>query len=611
MRNAISLIALLGATNLAAQGPKVLVIGIDGCRGDALLAANAPNLQGLAATGFSTFEANTHPPTWSGTGWSTMLTGVWEQKHKVVDNSFTNAQFVAWPHFFQRLSLLDASLDLHSIVHWSPINTEITTGADEVLNLATDQLVADAAVALLENGDPDVIFLQFDDVDHTGHAHGFLPDHPEYLLAIETVDQQVGPILEAVAARPSDEQWLVMVTTDHGGNASGHGGNSFDEQRIFIIANGPGVAMEQRSATYDILQIPTSISFGANNYVRTTNDLFYQFGSTDDFSIECNVKMPSSWSGDPVFVGNKDWDSGNNAGFVLSTTGTGHTWKFNLGDGTDRIDLNGRPINDDQWHHLAVTCDRDGEARIFQDGLLMASVDMSLIGDVNTPYPMCFGQDGTTTYGIPLTGTLCDVRIWRKALDINTVSSWSGKMLTAEHPDIAFLIGEWPMQEGVGGTFTNTVTFQEDAQFHSGANAVDATWMANAVPMVTTDLSLTPTQADVVPTILEHLCLPNNPSWGLDGRSLIDGCTTTVVATPDNATNAPFPNPCHDRLILPAFPHAVELHLFDVMGREVLSVPPGESGRTIDLAPVRPGLYHYKMVSADMHVIASGALVKQ
>ncbi|HOY29974.1 MAG TPA: alkaline phosphatase family protein, partial [Flavobacteriales bacterium] len=145
------------------QERKVLIIGIDGCRGDALLAANAPNLQGLAAGGIASFEGNTRPPTWSATGWSTMLTGVWEQKHKAVDNSFTNNQFATWPHFFARLKSVDLSLDLRSISHWAPINTVITTQADQELNVTTDQAVADAAVALLQTGDADVIFLQFDD----------------------------------------------------------------------------------------------------------------------------------------------------------------------------------------------------------------------------------------------------------------------------------------------------------------------------------------------------------------------------------------------------------------------------------------------------------------
>ena len=102
MKQALVLLACL-PVQLLAQERKVLIIGIDGCRGDAILAANAPHLDSLAMAGFRCYQGNTHPPTWSATGWSSMLTGVWEQKHKAVDNSFTNNQFGSWPHFFAHL----------------------------------------------------------------------------------------------------------------------------------------------------------------------------------------------------------------------------------------------------------------------------------------------------------------------------------------------------------------------------------------------------------------------------------------------------------------------------------------------------------------------------
>lgn len=512
------------------QEHKVLIIGIDGCRGDALLAANAPNIQGLASSGIASFEGNTRPPTWSATGWSTMLTGVWEQKHKAVDNSFTNNQFATWPHFFARLKSVDPSLDLRSISHWAPINTIITTQADQEVNVATDQAVADAAVALLQTGDADVIFLQFDDVDHAGHGFGFSPSTPEYMAAIAVVDQQVGAILQAVQQRPADEEWLIIVTTDHGGNGpSGHGGITAVEQRIFTIVNGATVEPAVRTADRDTLSIASSISLAAGRHARVTSTTPYQFGAAQDFTIECRVKMPLTWTGDPVFVGNKNWNSGVNAGFALTTNTSGGTWKFNIGDGVDRVDLSGLPINDGQWHHLAVTCDRDGEVRIFQDGLLLRSASMTAIGNVNTALQLCFGQDGTTTYGSTLTGNLSDVRIWNAALEINTITAWSGRDLVATHPNLPNLIGHWRLNEGSGGMLTNQVSGAPNAQHYTGASATMATWTNTASDLITTDLNGTVGQADLVPTVLAHLCIANDPAWGLDGRSLIPVCAPVTV----------------------------------------------------------------------------------
>lgn len=529
MRSSLFSLCCLLSCALQAQKHKVLIIGIDGCRGDALVAANAPHLDSLANSGFRTFAANTHPPTWSGTGWSTMLTGVWEQKHGVVDNSFANQQFTAWPHFFSRLSNLNPSLNLHSIAHWAPINTTITTGADQELNVATDQAVADAAVSVLQNGDPDVLFLQFDDVDHAGHLSGYGTTVAPYLATIEVVDQQLGPVLNTVKQRPSNEQWLVLVTTDHGGNLSGHGGITFEEQRTFTLASGPGIDPYLRLADRDTSVAATSLTFATGRHVRVASASPYQFGSAQDFTVECRVKMPASWSADPVFVGNKNWNSGVNPGFVLSTNTSGGTWKFNIGDGVDRIDLTGLPINDGQWHHLAVTCDRNSEARIFQDGLLLRTANMSAIGSITNALQLCFGQDGTTTYGTALTGSVAEVRIWNSALPIETVSAWSGKTLSSAHPNSADLIGHWALNEGLGGTHANSVLAAPSAQHYVAGSPAAASWTANTLPLITTDLSGTPTQADMVPTVFAYLCIANDPAWQLDGRSLIPVCAPVEV----------------------------------------------------------------------------------
>jgi hypothetical protein len=529
MKHALVLLACLPVL-LLAQERKVLIIGIDGCRGDAILAANAPHLDSLAMAGFRCYQGNTHPPTWSATGWSSMLTGVWEQKHKAVDNSFTNNQFGTWPHFFAHLNSVDPALDLRSISHWAPINTAITTGADQELSVATDQAVADAAVNLLLNGDPDVLFLQFDDVDHAGHAYGFAPSIANYTAAIDIVDQLVGQVLEAVHARPISEEWMVIVTTDHGGNLSGHGGVSFEEQRIFTFVSGADIPSIERLAARDTLTPPTHIAFSAGRHLRVANTAPYQFGTAQDFTIECRVKMPVSWSGDPVFVGNKNWNSGVNPGWVLSTTTSGGNWKFNIGDGTDRIDLNGLPLNDGQWHHLAVTCDRDGEVRILQDGLLLRSAAMTTIGDVSTALQLCVGQDGTTTYGTSLTGTVTDVRIWNSALPINTVSAWSGRTLDNTHPALANLIGHWRLEEGTGGTILNQVSGGPGAQHYLNASATTASWTVNTLPLITTDLSRTPVQVDLAPTVMGHLCIPVDPAWGYDGTSLVAACAPVDVA---------------------------------------------------------------------------------
>ena len=65
----------------------------------------------------------------------------------------------------------------------------------------------------------------------------------------------------------------------------------------------------------------------------------------------------------------KNWNSGGNEGFVIAANTNGD-WKFNIGDGSSRIDLDGGAIDDGDWHHIAVTYDANGTKAVYQDGRL-------------------------------------------------------------------------------------------------------------------------------------------------------------------------------------------------------------------------------------------------
>jgi predicted AlkP superfamily pyrophosphatase or phosphodiesterase len=221
---------------------KALIIGIDGCRPDALLAANTPHMDALIADGAFSDQAQTGEYTISGPCWADMLTGVWYTKHGVRDNSFDGARFDAYPHFFRRIKERRPDLVTASIVNWEPINGMILSHADYAQAYPTDAAVAEATVRYLQEATPDVLFIQFDEVDASGHRHGFAPTAPGYLETIARTDALIGIVLEALRKRRdvAQENWLVVVSTDHGGSERGHGQNIPAHRTIFLIVNGGG-----------------------------------------------------------------------------------------------------------------------------------------------------------------------------------------------------------------------------------------------------------------------------------------------------------------------------------------------------------------------------------
>jgi len=219
---------------------KVLLIGIDGVRPDALEYANTPYLDDLKVNGIYSPDAMNDDITISGPGWSAILCGVWSDKHGVTGNDFTNDNYDNFPPFFDYIETFNSDLKTASICHWGPINDFIVQDfSDYTLNVSSDEDVSLEAFSYLSQENPDVLFLHYDDVDHAGHANGFSIDVPEYVSAIEQVDTYIGIVLAGIESGDNyeNEEWLILVTTDHGGIGFSHGGNTIDEKQVFLIAN--------------------------------------------------------------------------------------------------------------------------------------------------------------------------------------------------------------------------------------------------------------------------------------------------------------------------------------------------------------------------------------
>ena len=243
---------------LEERTPKVLLIGIDGVRPDVLAEVPTPNMDALAIGGSFTARTRTTTPSVSGPSWSSLLTGVWPEKHGVTDNEFGGRQYDTYPDFLTRIESLRPELATFAAVDWLPL-MEIDGGGPTISDAVDvrvpldgyvtgwaegDLQVTAAAIQHLSEADPDALFVYLGNPDETSHQHGSIG--VEYRDAIATSDEQIGRLVDAVRARPNyaAENWLIIISTDHGRREDGgHGGDSPMEMTTFILVGGPGAAI--------------------------------------------------------------------------------------------------------------------------------------------------------------------------------------------------------------------------------------------------------------------------------------------------------------------------------------------------------------------------------
>ena len=247
-----------------ARVPKVLLIGIDGVRPDVLRLVNTPNLNGLIARGAFSDRAITGLPTLSGPSWTSMLTGVWKEKHGVLSNSFPFPEngLERFPDFLTRIEQADGTLRSFAVADWLPlmepqrggegssgvavigmqVDERIVLDGSDLGWAAADERSVEAAERELRENDPAALFVYLGNPDEVSHHTGSIED--EYRASIVRADRHIGRLVTAIAARPTGaaEDWLILVSTDHGRLPDGgHGGSTPEERTIFFVANGPSV----------------------------------------------------------------------------------------------------------------------------------------------------------------------------------------------------------------------------------------------------------------------------------------------------------------------------------------------------------------------------------
>ena len=137
----------------------------------------------------------------------------------------------------------------------------------------------------------------------------------------------------------------------------------------------------------------------AQQYVSFGQDEDLRFGS-EDFTLTFWYRSANGGASEGALISNKDWTSGANQGFTIGNFTNGLRVNYTA-QGHGRDDIYGIGANDDEWHFIVVTFDRDGEMRAWVDNKTAGSADISdTMGSTIDFTDLVLGADGEKHYGM-------------------------------------------------------------------------------------------------------------------------------------------------------------------------------------------------------------------
>ncbi len=319
----LSLLILMGQLCTEAKTRKALYVIIDGVAASFLEKTHPKNIFDIAAKGsYSHAFAGgkvgdiTQTPTISAIGYSNILTGTWMYKHNVQGNSDIKINYNYWSLFRiakaqQRpvtTALFSSWTDNRKILigenlpetdhvkidyvfdgyDLDPVNFPHKEHELHIYDI--DSMVCMKAAECVRQNAPDLSWVYLWFVDDAFHEKGYCQFSERYL---HKEDRLLGEIWKAIQYREKnfDEEWLLILTTDHGREEQGfyHGGQTEEERGIWIVTNRRDMNAAWNSPSLSQVDINPSIchymGFDIPQNVAWEQDGISFFGPTDIYDL--------------------------------------------------------------------------------------------------------------------------------------------------------------------------------------------------------------------------------------------------------------------------------------------------------------------------------------
>lgn len=286
----LAFVCLLGCKQTKEK--KAVYIIIDGVPADMVERLDLPAIREISSRGAygrsyvgGTVGRYDQTPTISAVGYTDLLTSTWVNKHNVPGNSNLEPNYNYWT-IFRIAKEQGRPVTTGLFSSWIDNRTVlIGEGKPETGNLKIDYVrdgyeldeaafphkahdlhildidehVSKEAAKCIKENAPDLSWVYLWYTDDAGHTFGNGETFDE---SVRLADRQIGRVWEAVKYREAhfNEEWMIVVTTDHGRDFMGYGhGNQTERERTTWVATNQKVNERMKSGKSAITDIAPSI----------------------------------------------------------------------------------------------------------------------------------------------------------------------------------------------------------------------------------------------------------------------------------------------------------------------------------------------------------------
>ena len=450
--------------------------------------------------------------------WATMFTGMNSRMHRIKDYSYTpdfmigDAAVTYAKTIVQYVSDKEPNLLMSCVSPWPNLNRYV--GAmQSVITSSSDEETLEVLQGQLEKGDNQLTLAAFKGVLEAGKSGGFVAENTSYLNALKLIDTGLGQLLATIEAREDAyyEDWLVCVTSNHGGTPDGrYGGNTDPERDIF------GIFYYPHYTSYEMKgEVVWAAYFSKENWAAVEDSTaLYGIGPNRELAVEINMRnIPTdkqSYHGNnwDRFVGKGKWGLFRQREKVKIYISGGNALEKEI-----------NAFNDARWHSFYTglgPLSSGGRMYIMSyDGQRMLYDETQNMGVEDDSTALEVGHTGINFYA-------GSVRLWDTFLKDEDINEYMNYWVLPEGAaQRGHLIGEWhfsPDELKSDSIIPNKVKGMPDMVFREKPVFVK---MANTLPGKRSSGDLAMENILIAPQVIYWLCGADAVGDELDGHCFL------------------------------------------------------------------------------------------